>query len=278
MLPLTVREHVVGQLVVGSDRTLRPAERRLAVTATALLSLSRARRSEAGVAERARRQAVAALLDMGQHDAAHRLASRFGLPFLGDHVWLLVAWPAPAVDSADSADSAGAADWLGDAVLRCAPDAYPGPVTAGEPAWFVLPGRPDPDRLRRALLDDGGDASAAVSSAVPAVGLHEVRVGLQARVAALPPGTVDQPPPAATPQVAAGLERLLGYRRADLVGAVAAYLRHRGHWDRAARELRVHRNTLRHRIARCREVSGLDVDDADTAAALWLALRHAGLA
>ncbi len=272
MLPLTVREHLVGQLVVGSDRTLRPAERRLAVTATALLSLARAQRVGEGAAERARRQAVAALLDMGQRDAAQRLASRFGLPYLGEQVWLVVVAPSA------TAGTPGAAQRLTDAVLRCAPDAYEGPVGPGEPAWFVLPGRPDADRLPPALREADASASVAVSAAVPAVGLHEVRVGLQARVSELPPGTLDRPPPAGAPEVAAGLERLLGYRRADLVGALAAYLRHRGHWDRAARELRVHRNTLRHRIGRCREVSGLDVDDADTAAALWLRLRHAGLA
>lgn len=59
---------------------------------------------------------------------------------------------------------------------------------------------------------------------------------------------------------------------------VTAYLRHHGHWERAAGELGVHRNTLRHRIDTATRVLGKDLDDPDVASRLWLALRERGLA
>jgi len=75
----------------------------------------------------------------------------------------------------------------------------------------------------------------------------------------------------------AWVEQLAGYGRADLLGTVAAYLRHRGHWEEAARELGVHRNSLRHRMAVTERLIGTGLDDPDTAAHLWLALRRRGV-
>jgi len=59
---------------------------------------------------------------------------------------------------------------------------------------------------------------------------------------------------------------------------VVAYLRHRGHWEAAANELGVHRNTLRHRIGTSMRVMDVDLDDPDVASTVWLALRARGLA
>jgi purine catabolism regulator len=59
----------------------------------------------------------------------------------------------------------------------------------------------------------------------------------------------------------------------ELLPTVRAYLKHRGHWEATARELGVHRNSVRHRMARVGELLGVDVDDPDVAAHLWLALR-----
>jgi purine catabolism regulator len=56
------------------------------------------------------------------------------------------------------------------------------------------------------------------------------------------------------------------------------YLRHRGRWENAARDLGIHRNTLRHRIGVASRVLGADLNDPDVASRLWLALRAAGLA
>jgi purine catabolism regulator len=71
---------------------------------------------------------------------------------------------------------------------------------------------------------------------------------------------------------------IVEYSRADLVASVVAYLRHRGRWEDAARDLGIHRNTLRHRIGTANRVMGSDLNDPDVASRLWLALRAAGLA
>ncbi len=69
---------------------------------------------------------------------------------------------------------------------------------------------------------------------------------------------------------------LRAYPRADLVETVRSYLRHRGQWEVTARELGVHRNSLRHRIAIAAKLLNTDLDDPDVAANLWLALRRTG--
>ena len=71
----------------------------------------------------------------------------------------------------------------------------------------------------------------------------------------------------------AWIEALAAQPRGDLIATVRAYLAHRGSWERAARELGIHRNSLRHRIALAGALIGADLDDPDTAAPLWLALR-----
>ena len=71
---------------------------------------------------------------------------------------------------------------------------------------------------------------------------------------------------------------IVDYSRADLVRSVVVYLRHRGRWEDAARDLGIHRNTLRHRIGTASRVMGADLNDQDVYSRLWLALRAAGLA
>jgi len=71
---------------------------------------------------------------------------------------------------------------------------------------------------------------------------------------------------------------IVSYPRVDLVRSVVAYLRHRGRWEDAARDLGIHRNTLRHRMGTASRVMGVDLDDPDVTSRLWLALRAAGLA
>nr|WP_256128080.1 PucR family transcriptional regulator [Arthrobacter sp. SDTb3-6] len=136
-------------------------------------------------------------------------------------------------------------------------DAFPRPAGllgrrgAGEPDIAAVLSRPMPmERVR----DEAGQLAALVRGLEPG------------QLLAATPGVLD-------PRVQDWVAALRGYARADLVATVRAYLRHRGQWEGAARELGVHRNSLRHRMA---IVSGLlraDPDDPDVAANLWLALR-----
>lgn len=63
-----------------------------------------------------------------------------------------------------------------------------------------------------------------------------------------------------------------GPRDNDLIGSLDAFLRHNGSWEAASRELAVHRHTLRSRIARVEELTGLSLDVAENRALLLLAL------
>jgi purine catabolism regulator len=63
-----------------------------------------------------------------------------------------------------------------------------------------------------------------------------------------------------------------GARDGDLLASLDAFLRHNGAWEPAARELGVHRHTLRARMARVEELTGLGLDVAENRALLLLAL------
>ena len=75
------------------------------------------------------------------------------------------------------------------------------------------------------------------------------------------------------PRTTVWVAQLTDYRRADLVRTVTSYIRHQGQWEVAARELGIHRNSLRHRIGIVTKLINADLDDPDVSANLWLALR-----
>ena len=54
--------------------------------------------------------------------------------------------------------------------------------------------------------------------------------------------------------------------------SLEAFLHHNGSWETAARALGVHRHTLRARMARVEELTGLSLDSADNRVLLTLAL------
>jgi sugar diacid utilization regulator len=60
---------------------------------------------------------------------------------------------------------------------------------------------------------------------------------------------------------------------ADLVMTLTSYLEHGGSYEATARALAVHRNTLKYRLQRIREISGRDLGDPDTHFNLQLATR-----
>lgn len=60
-----------------------------------------------------------------------------------------------------------------------------------------------------------------------------------------------------------------------LLNAIRAYFACGMHVDRAARQLHIHPNTLRHRISRFEELTGADLSDLTVAMEVWWALMHA---
>lgn len=267
VFPLPLEERVVGYIAVGSLSRLTSTDRRLVLTASALLSLNAVQHQRADAGAQSQLQAIATLLDMGFVEAAHRLSSRLQLADFGDSARVL------AVRSARPAD-------VVTAVLQWNRAAIPAP-SEGNRSWFVVPAaQADVESLVPLLLGVDPAAAATLSDVVSVTNVHEVRVGLLSSVASARNGTVLSPRQADLESDALrdGIGRVLRYTRADLVPALVAYLRHRGQWDPAARDLGVHRNTLRHRIARCRELLDADLDHPDVAAEVWLYLRSNGLA
>ena len=63
----------------------------------------------------------------------------------------------------------------------------------------------------------------------------------------------------------------------EVVATIAAVLRCRSELD-ASRELGVHRHTVRNRVTRAESLLNATLDDPDTRARLWLALRLTGRA
>lgn len=59
----------------------------------------------------------------------------------------------------------------------------------------------------------------------------------------------------------------------DLLRTVTSYLRNRHQAERTARELGVHRNTVRPRVLAAEHLLGVSLDDPDVVAELWLELR-----
>jgi PucR family transcriptional regulator, purine catabolism regulatory protein len=63
--------------------------------------------------------------------------------------------------------------------------------------------------------------------------------------------------------------------REMLTNAVAVWLSHNGAWDPSARELDVHRHTLRHRVSVIERLLGLNLSQFADRAELWAALQLA---
>jgi purine catabolism regulator len=77
--------------------------------------------------------------------------------------------------------------------------------------------------------------------------------------------------------VRAFAERILGELIADdahaeLVDTLEAYLRQHGNLNSVARQLYLHRNTVRHRLKRIAKLTGADLEDPDARLAMQLAL------
>ncbi|NEE00193.1 PucR family transcriptional regulator [Phytoactinopolyspora halotolerans] len=281
--PLAVGERVVGYLATGAPSPMSAMDRHVVLAACALLSLDsvRGRRRSEGVM--ASRAAVAQLLDLGEIAAARQLAARFRITVPDGPVRVVVV---DGIDG-DAALDAVAAAWPAQDVLG----------VAGDVTWCVIAddGRPvDLEALRASLTMSGDGARALVGPPVPVQQLSSQRCRLVVDLRRQPETSVGEVAVGAGSGMVAGddgaaagmaasraqaiLGPLLSRDRSDVVDAVAAYLRHQGQWEAAARELGVHRNTLRYRIGRAETLLGRDLRDPDVAATTWLALRGLGLA
>ncbi|OIJ64063.1 PucR family transcriptional regulator [Streptomyces mangrovisoli] len=275
-----------GLLAVAADTEFGPFDQLLLTHAASLLSLELERPREVVEAHRALRAAVLGTLLAGglTAEAAHRslrhlgfapeerlvvlllLQSRYqrlalaqrvardldalnGCPFLlredeEDGVVVVIRavdldTALAALDALDETDSADAGD-----------------MTVGVSAGAA------PDELPSALR--GARYAAAKAKAEGRRVAHFDRLRLPALLADAP--------------VRAAVDRLADDLLAPLEAypvlheSLEAFLHHNGGWEPAARALGVHRHTLRHRMERVSELTGLDIESAQDRAALLLAV------
>jgi purine catabolism regulator len=118
------------------------------------------------------------------------------------------------------------------------------------------------------------DGAGAVSDPLTLSEVPGVLAGLRRALDQAPAGTLAGLAAPASAAAQVWVQTLAAYARADLLGTVTEYLRHRGHWENASRALGIHRNSLRHRMALASSLLGVDLDDPDVFAPLWLELRQ----
>lgn len=258
--PLAVEGEVVGHLAVGTEKPLDQVRRQLVLSAAGLLSLDSERRRQQthGTYEAER---CVGLLVGSELEAARRLARLTGLPVPTDPLRVLAV--------------RGPGDELAESVRAWCPEALRLQVGPRD-AQVLLPAQvPDIARLATQLAHAEESTAAVLLGPVSARRLAEALAHALGVLAALDPGELR------LSTGASERDRLLEGVHAlspPQVAALAEFLRHRGHWEAAARALGVHRNTVRYRITRCEKVLDTDLTDPDVAAELWLHLRRTGLA
>lgn len=275
----------VGYLAVGSGRRLHTADRQLILTTCMLLSLTVQRGQEGSLAEARLAAAIATLLFTGHVAAARVVLAE--VPGLGLGAFArALAVRGPGIAELSSSELAAAVAGLAgvprglDLVverspIRCVIDGTLYAVLDADAA--TAPETPKETAAPNATLGTAalGTAvlgTAALGTTMPLERLPVALADLDRACRGATPGHLVVLA-AADARVTEWIETLAAQPRGDLVATVRAYLAHRGSWERAARELGIHRNSLRHRIALAGALIGADLDDPDTAAPLWLALR-----
>jgi purine catabolism regulator len=271
--PIGDQSRLLGYLAVGHARPLPRQAQQLAMIAVALLTLESVNAGRLRLAARRSEAVVLDLLRHGETTAARRTAQLLGgdlpdrvrvavlsgaesdevllrldgLPGTAEHVIL-------AGRSGDACtlllgDTADCADWLG------------GLVAAIPRSRAVLAAVADLGRAHDSLRRAENALQDAASGTVTDLGWHPSSAPLD------------------TPELHAWAERALEALDGgeELVATVAAVLRCRSELD-ASRELGVHRHTVRNRVTRAESLLNATLDDPDTRAGLWLALRLTGRA
>lgn len=292
LYPIMVNAQVYGVLSLGPGRRLTPADRQVVTTVCVLLAMRAKQREQLTGSRTLLGSAVAKLAVRGQLEAAKMLAEDSGLPELPNSLRLLALRAQSAIPLARAADAAHGLPGEDPVDLSTA---------LRSSAWIF-----EQDHQLFALLDANlvrpysqlpfddlagtefqslghgakeaheiPETAAVLSGIINGSELPAVFAALKAAVARAELGTLTHLGSSDESKAATWVRILKDYTRADLLATATSYLRHRGTWEEAARELGLHRNTLRYRMQLVRTLIGVDVDDPDVAAHLWLALRQA---
>ncbi|MBD2761065.1 helix-turn-helix domain-containing protein [Kocuria sp. cx-116] len=278
--PIATGDRIHGFLAMGPGRALTAADRQVILTVCTLLAIKAKQREVASNATGTLAASVAKLLLHGQPEAARMLSEDLGLQDLPSRVRLLGLRMQPGDDvallvrAAPSLRREAELPELDSTLTSC--------LLRHEEAgavYLVLPATParrTSDAFPTPLADAPGELVGALSEPVS---LSEVAATVPPVRQALrhaPAGSLVSTGGGHDEQAHKWVDTLAAYPRADLVGTVTEYLRHRGNWENASRSLGVHRNSVRHRIGVAQSLLGVDLDDPDVFAPLWLALRGHG--
>lgn len=271
--PIVADASLAGYLCTVSATPLAPHNRGLLLAALAMLGLDAHHRSRGASLGVAVRSAVANLVDRGQLSAIRPVAEATGVDAPPARVRLAVLRYAPGQGA--SALSA---------LTAALPDAGWWAVAGERTTWLIAhPGLVslDDGLLSRVVAATGPSAAAVIGPLGDLADVPAMRRRLEAQALGLAPGQVrgydhDDGLPFVTGDWAAGVLAPLRSRPAVLT-AVAAYLRHQGSWERAAREVGIHRNSLRARIGQAEALLDGELSDPDVAARVWIALRATAL-
>lgn len=271
--PLTRGSRLMGFVATCAPRPRKLPDRQLLLAACALLTLQLEQQHQAFARSRTERSSILRLVLDGYLDAARALSDELGHERLPLRARLIAIGPPPQVSAQDLVERWDRESFRAGVVWLAEDADCVWAMTSDKGATAVLAD------LRALTGSSSPELRAVTSPEVPLTSLMGQRRSLSWALSRQNPGDIEGPGSASPAERAAHqLEILVGYHKSDLVGAVVAYLRHRGHWERGADALGVHRHTLRQRIGTAERVTGLDLDDPDQASNLWLALRGRGLA
>ncbi len=281
--PLGARGRVRGFLVVGTAAPLDRTEQSLVSVAVSLLSLDVERDDPADAVRAGVQRAALDLLTAGADPGALPLDG-LGWAWLVDSALRVVVVSGPAAQRTAAVEALRAAPGAADRVVVVGPDELtvlvrdePGPLaTATSCLVGLTAGGSGPARLAdlRTARQQARRASGGARAAAGARGGGGTAGGpVRWFDRLVGDGLLAAVDPQAGQAFAESLLAPLEGRRGDLVGSLAAWLRHHGSWDAAAAELGVHRHTLRDRMRRVEELLGRPLDDPDLRAEAWLAIR-----
>lgn len=280
--PVGSGAQIRGAFAVGVGRRPSNADKQLILTATAVLGLRERAQGDAVSVNRAIGEAVMNLLLGGDVAAAQALIETTGGRALPATVRVF-AFPMPDDRRGQHATSGRLDGMIAELVHRgllsaaAAERSRPARATTVSGVGVLLlsgPQASDPP----AEAEPGAEASllsGALSEVVRpgelgsavTIAIRRAREAGEGEVVSTRPlGGLDEGELAA--------DKLASYTRAPLVETTRSYLRHRGSWEAAARELGVHRNTIRNRVRIVESELGIDLDDPDLSAELWIALRN----
>lgn len=262
---MAVGNRPIGYLAVCTHQQLTNQQQKVVQTALELLKLDALRAQMGQPVEDVTRRCVAWLVDLGHPEAARSLAASLGLTPLGR-------------DATIMAVRASASEDVRRIISSFCPDALPVMVDRYL-TWFLLPTEPaDFTTIIETLRSTDESVSVVVSELTPLDAVGAVRAQSLRSLRSLAPGEDQMPSTTTGASINRVLDEFVRQAPQTVQDAVIAYLRHRGRWEAIADDLHIHRNTLRYRVLKARELIGVDLDDPDVAARLWLALRTRGLA